>query len=203
VWGWIAAIASLASVLAGGGADPVQPAPPSVRRFWTSDAHAYASPWYTGRHRVMIGFGCTPAPYYDPAPGCPHSEGFHHGIDVALPCGAWLFSAVDGVVAPARGPGAPGPAYGPRAFRIRVSTGSTTGTGSTSGAGPTTGVDVLLGHVRVAYVHPGDRVHRGDLVARADRLGAPDGCHLHLEVRPAGGGYASAVDPASYLGLLR
>ena len=186
MWQWLAALVTVASVLAGGGADPVQPAPPQLRRFWAADSHAYASPWYVGRHRVMIGFGCTPAPYYDPSPSCPHGEGFHHGIDVALPCGAWLFAGVASRVAPAGGPGAPGPAYGPHAFRIR-----------------THGVDVLLGHVRTAYVHPGDVVRRGQVVARADRLGAPDGCHLHLEVRPAGGGFATAVDPAPYLRLTR
>ena len=186
MWQWLVAIASLVSALAAGGADPVQPAPPDVRRFWVADRHAYASPWFAGRHRVMIGFGCTPAPFYDPDPSCPAGEGFHHGVDVALPCGAWLFAGVDGVVAPATGPGAPGTAYGPRAFRIRSH-----------------GTDVLLGHVRTAYVRPGDVVRRGQVVARADRLGAPDGCHLHLEARPAGGGYTSAVDPARYLRLTR
>lgn len=29
---------------------------------------------------------------------------------------------------------------------------------------------------------------------------APDGCHLHLEVRPTGGSYLAAVDPARWLG---
>ena len=46
----------------------------------------------------MIGYGCTPAPYYDHDPRCPGAQGFHHGIDVAMPCGTPLFSAVGGVV---------------------------------------------------------------------------------------------------------
>lgn len=51
------------------------------------------------------------------------------------------------------------------------------------------------------YVAPGDVVRPGRLVARANDQGAPDGCHLHFEVRRAGGGLASAVDPAPYLRL--
>jgi murein DD-endopeptidase MepM/ murein hydrolase activator NlpD len=51
------------------------------------------------------------------------------------------------------------------------------------------------------YVGPGDVVRPGQLVARAGDEGAPDGCHLHFEVRRAGTGLAGAVDPAPYLRL--
>ena len=187
MWQWLVALAALMSALSGGGASPHQPAPAVARRFWVADQHRYASPWFAGRHRVMIGFGCTRAPYYDPDPRCPGGHGFHHGVDVAMPCGTWLFAGVAGRVAPAGGPGAPGPSYGPHAFRIRTADGT----------------DVLLGHVDEVYVGPGDVVRRGEPVARANRLGAPDGCHLHFETRPAGGGYTTAVDPARYLRLIR
>ena len=73
-------------------------APDGVRRFWTTDTHCYASPWFAGRHRVMIWFGCTPAPYYPPAAGCRGGMGFHHGIDVDMPRGTAVRSAVYGTV---------------------------------------------------------------------------------------------------------
>ena len=166
------------------------PAPASTEhsdprwRFFTRDRRPRTSPWFAGAHPVMIGYGCTVAPYYGHDPRCPGRQGFHHGIDVAMPCGTRLFSAVRGTVVDPRSAGAPGAAYGPYAFRIR-----------------TGAVDVLIGHVRKVYVDPGDAVRPGQLVARANDQGAPDGCHLHLEVRRAGAGLTGAVDPAPYLRL--
>jgi len=132
----------------------------------------------------MIGYGCTVAPYYTHDPRCPGRQGFHHGIDVAMPCGTKLFSDVRGTVVDPSSSGSPGAAYGPYAFRIR-----------------TGGVDVLIGHVKKVYVGPGDAVHPGQVIARANDQGAPDGCHLHFEVRHAGAGLSGAVDPAPYLHL--
>jgi murein DD-endopeptidase MepM/ murein hydrolase activator NlpD len=132
----------------------------------------------------MIGYGCTSAPYYDHDARCPGSEGFHHGIDVAMPCGTALFSAVDGVILDPRSSGAPGAAYGERPFRIRA------------GA-----YDVLVGHARQVFVEPGDRVRKGQRIALSSDSGAPDGCHLHFEVRRQGGGLSDAVDPAGLLQL--
>ena len=154
-------------------------------RFYSSDHRLHTSPWFAGRHRVMIGYGCTRAPYYSHDRRCPGRQGFHHGIDVAMPCGTRLFSAVRGRVVDPASAGAPGAAYGPYAFRIRTRTGR----------------DVLVGHVRRVYVDPGDRVRPGQLIARVNDQGAPDGCHLHFEVRRAGGGLSSAVRPAPYLQL--
>ena len=133
----------------------------------------------------MIGFGCTTAPYYDPDPHCPSSQGFHHGIDIAMPCGTELYAGVAGRVVDPSSSGAPGAAYGPFAFRLRADS-----------------HDILIGHVRTVFVHPGDTVTKGQRIALASDAGAPDGCHLHFEVRPAGGGYVDAVDPAAFLGLL-
>ncbi len=153
-------------------------------RFYTRDRTRHTSPWFAGRHRVMIGYGCTRAPYYSHDPRCPGRQGFHHGIDVAMPCGTPLTAGRRGRVLDPGSPGTPGPAYGPFAFRIR------------SGD-----VDILIGHVRKVYVGPGDPVRPGQRIARASDAGAPDGCHLHFEVRRAGGGLAEAVDPAPYLDL--
>ena len=164
---------------------PEDPADPRWR-FFTADRTRYTSAWFAGAHRVMIGFGCTTAPYYAHDPRCPGKQGFHHGIDVVMPCGTPLTSAVDGVVAPAFGPGKPDAAYGAYAFRIRVAT---------------AGVDILIGHVRTVDVRPGQAVARGQRIALSADEGAPDGCHLHFEVRSAAGGLATARDPLPLLGL--
>lgn len=134
----------------------------------------------------MVPFGCSPAPYYDHDPRCPGSQGFHHGVDVVMPCGTTITSDVDGVVAPTTGAGSLGAAYGPYAFRIRDAA---------------AGVDIVIGHVRTVYVEPGHRVTRGQRIALSSDQGAPDGCHLHFEVRAQGGGLSSARDPAAYLRL--
>jgi len=63
------------------------------------------------------------------------------------------------------------------------------------------GFDVVIGHTRKVFVGPGDRVRRGALFARVSDSGAPDGCHLHFEVRRPGGGVSAAVDPATLLAL--
>ena len=170
---------------------PHQTAKPSARpefdrrwRFYVTDRHRYASRWFAGRHRLMIGFGCTRAPYYDHDPRCPGREGFHHGIDVAMAGGTKLFSGVDGTVLPADAAGAPGPAYGVHPFRIH-----------------TGDVDVLIGHARRVFVRAGRHVRRGQPIALASDSGAPDGCHLHFEVRRHGTGLSGAIDPARWLRL--
>jgi murein DD-endopeptidase MepM/ murein hydrolase activator NlpD len=152
-------------------------------RFYTNDKAWHTSPWFAGAHRVMIGYGCNASPWYTHDPRCPGHEGFHHGIDIAMPCGTPLRSAVDGVVLDPSAPGAPGTAYGVHPFRIR------------SGDH-----DILIGHTITVFVHPGERVHPGQRIALAGDSGAPDGCHLHFEVRAAGGGLSTAIDPS---GLLR
>lgn len=166
-------------------ATPTRPYDADPRwRFYTDDRAWHTSPWFAGRHRVMIGFGCNTAPWYSPDPGCPGRQGFHHGIDVAMPCGTRLFSGVAGVVLDPSSPGTPGAAYGDSAFRIRSD-----------------GHDILIGHTRPPTVRPGDRVERGQPIALASDSAAPDGCHLHFEVRRAGGGVSAAVDPSDWLGL--
>jgi murein DD-endopeptidase MepM/ murein hydrolase activator NlpD len=159
------------------------PKPPSDPRwtFFSTDRARHGSPWYAGRHRVMIPFGCTPAPYYDPDPSCPNGQGFHHGIDVAIPCGTVLYAGRPAQVLPNDGLG---PAYGENPVLLRVDD-----------------RDVVVGHTLRVFVGAGDRVGAGERFALVGDSAAPDGCHLHFEVRPAGAGYLEAVDPAALLAL--
>lgn len=159
---------------------------PEGRRFWVKDDRFYYSDWYAGRHRKMINFGCTRAPYYDPDPRCADDRGYHHGIDVAMACGTRLFAGFRGRVVHPDSAGALGSAYGRKAFRIR---------------NHRFDKDFVIGHVRRVFVDPGDRVRRGQLIARASDAGAPDGCHLHFEVRPKRAGYAAAVNPRDFIRL--
>jgi murein DD-endopeptidase MepM/ murein hydrolase activator NlpD len=153
---------------------------PAGRKFWVKDRHPYTSPWYRGEHRRMINFGCTRAPYYPASPECPRGRGFHHGVDVSMRCGNPLFAGLRGRVVHPGAAGALGSAYGPHAFRIRNAA---------------RGIDVVIGHTRRVFVDPGERVRRGQRIALASDAAAPDGCHLHFEVRPAGGGYLDARNP--------
>ena len=176
-------------VAIGGAASPTASVRPSAgQRFWTSDTGFYTSPWYAGRHRKMIPVGCTRAPYYPPDPRCTGDRGFHHGLDIAMPCGTMLYSRYRARVVDPAAHGALGPAYGAAAFRLRSTR---------------LGTDFVIGHVRRVFVRPGQVVVPGQRIARSSDAAAPDGCHLHFEVRPAGGGYRSAVAPGRYLGLHR
>lgn len=150
------------------------------RRFWVKDKRRYRSPWYDGARRRMINFGCTRAPYYSPDPRCTRNRGFHHGLDMAMPCGTTLFSGLRGRVVDPSSAGSLGTAYGRNAFRIR---------------NHRFRVDIVIGHTRKVFVRPGQRVRRGQRIARASDMGAPDGCHLHFEVRPRRGSVTQAINP--------
>ncbi len=154
--------------------------PTGVKRFWTTDRRCYTSRWFAGAHRRMIPYGCTSAPWYAPSPRCSGRKGFHHGLDLAMPKGTRVYAGVAGRVV-TRGIGS---AYGDRAVIIR-----------------SRGRDVLLGHLSRRVVSHGDRVRKGDLVGRSGARGAPDGPHLHVEVRPARGSYRDAVSPRRVLRL--
>ena len=118
-----------------------------------------------------------------PRPALPGDEGFHHGLDIAIPCGTKLYA-------------------GKRAKVVDNAT-----LGSAYGANPVLlrnrklGWDLVIGHTRKVFVEPGDTVHRGDVFALASDSGAPDGCHLHFEQRAVEGGLDTAVWPRPLLGL--
>ena len=177
----VLAVLLLLAMLAPETAQAREPDPRWV--FYSKDTTRYTSPWFAGAHRIMIPFGCTEAPYYSHDPRCPGEEGFHHGIDIAMPCGTRLFSdrrawVVDHASL--------GPAYGTNPLLLR---------------NRRQGWDLVIGHTRQVFVEPGDKVHRGDVFARASDSGAPDGCHLHFEQRAVGGGVATAVRPRELLAL--
>ena len=155
-------------------------------QFFVKDTTRYRSDWFDGSQRIMIGYGCTPAPFYAPDSRC-DGDGFHHGIDVALPCRTTLRAGVRGRVIDPDRPGRPGPAYGSTAFRMRLQFRGE--------------YDVLIGHATRVFVRPGDRVRAGERIATAGARGSPDGCHLHFEQRRVDRGVGSAVNPARLLGL--
>lgn len=171
----------LASVLAAPRASAAEDDPRWV--FYTRDTTAYTSPWFAQAHRILIPFGCTPAPYYSPDSRCRDGRGFHHGIDIAMPCGTPLtarrrFRVVD--------PSGLGPAYGARPLRLRNAA---------------RGWDLVVGHAQEVMVQPGDRVRKGTVFALAGDSGAPDGCHLHFEKRAVGGELSTARHPRRLLAL--
>ena len=151
--------------------------------FYTSDKTRYTSPWFSGNHRIMVPYGCTSAPYYDPDPRCSDDHGYHHGIDVAMKCGTKLYARFGGVVV---SHASLGPAYGDSPMLIR---------------NRHRGYDLVIGHTRRVFAHPGDRIHRGQKIALASDNGAPDGCHLHFEKRAVKGDLDTATWPRKMLHL--
>lgn len=176
-------LALLVALLVPVAAPPAQAAGDPRWVFYTKDKTLYTSPWYAGAHRKMVPFGCTRAPYYSPDPRCRKNHGFHHGLDIAMRCGTRLYAGRNGWVV---SNDALGPAYGVNPLLIR---------------NYHLDRDFLLGHTRKVFVEPGDRIRRGMLLAKASDSGAPDGCHLHFEVRTAGGGLDTARRPLPYLDL--
>lgn len=151
--------------------------------FYTKDTTRYSSPWFRGAHRIMVPFGCTSAPYYDPDPRCEHDHGFHHGLDIAMRCGTPLYA---GVRLRVMSNDSLGPAYGDNPVLLR---------------NRKKHLDLVVGHTLKVYVDEGDMVSPGTMFARANDRGAPDGCHLHFEQRAVGGDLSTAVWPRPLLHL--
>ena len=159
--------------------DGARPDDPRWRFFGDDRARTFA--WYPGLARVMIPFGCTPAPYYSPDPTCPDGQGFHHGIDIALPCGTPLRA---GRAATVLDHGALGPAYGVNPVLLRVD-----------------GFDVVIGHTRKVSSgrvtgYGGARCSRGSPTAALPTAAiSTSRCADPAAVSP------TAVDPATLLAL--
>ncbi|KQW53602.1 hypothetical protein ASC77_04860 [Nocardioides sp. Root1257] len=151
--------------------------------FYSNDKTRYESPWFKGAHRIMVPFGCTSAPYYSPDSRCSGDRGFHHGLDIAMPCGTPLYAGRPFRVV---SNDSLGPAYGVNPLLLR---------------NRKLGWDLVIGHTRKVYVREGQVVRRGTLFARANDSGAPDGCHLHFEQRAVGGGLSTATWPRPLLAL--
>ena len=142
----------------------------------------FTSPWYSGVGRHMLPFGCTSAPYYARSAACAYRSGFHHGVDMAVRTGTVIKAGYSGRILDGS---TMGPAYGANRFRLRATVNGVT-------------KDFLIGHTAKNYVKVGQWVTAGQAIAVAGASGAPDGTHLHLEVRPVNGGLASAHNPYPY-----
>ena len=104
--------------------------------------------------------------------------GIHQGIDLATPLGSRITAIHAAEVIEVGIDG-----YGEHAIRLRERT-----------------VDVILGHLSRAVVRPGQRVRRGQLVGYSgEEGGISNGPHIHIEIRPIGGGFGTALDPMPYL----
>ena len=104
--------------------------------------------------------------------------GIHQGIDLATPLGSRITAIHAAKVIELGIDG-----YGEHAIRLRERT-----------------VDVILGHLSRAVVRPGQRVRRGQLVGYSgDEGGISTGPHIHVEIRPIGGEFGTAIDPMPYL----
>lgn len=152
------------------------------RRFYLngdpSQEGCFTSPWFEGAHPVMLSFGPTTAPWY--------ASGVHHGVDIDMPEGTPVRSAIAGTVH-VRPPNT-GASYGGNRLVVRSD-----------------GRDHVLGHLSRLAVTDGQQVKPGDLLGHSGMLGCEDldGPHLHFEVRPAGEGYRSALDPWPALRVTR
>jgi murein DD-endopeptidase MepM/ murein hydrolase activator NlpD len=103
---------------------------------------------------------------------------FHHGLDFAAPAGTPVHTVGQGHIIAA---GWSGSAYGNR-IKIRHPDGSVT----------------LYAHLSEIVRWRGS-VQAGDLIGRVGATGNATGPHMHLVVRPNGGGLDTAVDPAQWL----
>src|SRR5205085_8862860 len=106
---------------------------------------------------------------------------FHEGVDLVNGrCGDRVVCVIPGTVIRV-GFGTGG--YGPHGVAYRIGDGH----------------DIYFGHLNSTPLHVGQNVNPGDEIGRIGTLGFSNGCHLHFEVRPAGGAYRSSVNPAPWL----
>lgn len=140
--------------------------------------------WWRGQFPITQSFGCTDFGYEarEPWRRCPPGlPKFHDGIDVGMRCGTALIAP--GRLTVVSVGGSEQQSFGPFYPRLRLPS----------------GYDILLGHVQRTVVRPGQVVSAGSPIAYVGTFGYSTGCHLHFEVRPAGGGWGSAVEPSAFL----
>lgn len=141
-------------------------------------AAAQTSGWWPGNPSISQGYGPTSLTLEPPGHGFAH---WHAGIDVAMACGTplstpyWATVENDADAIPN--------GFGSIHRTLRLDDGH----------------DVILGHVQAWYPAVGTRIPPGTRVADAGTQGNSTGCHVHFEVRPAGGRFGSDVDPTAWM----
>ncbi len=104
---------------------------------------------------------------------------FHEGLDYAAPYGAAILAVADGVVTAT---GFAGTAGNRTIIRHTDTDGSV--------------VDSIYMHQSAAFVYVGQEVRGGEHIGNVGSTGRSTGPHLHLEIRPGGGG---PVNPGHWL----
>ena len=144
----------------------------------TSPASAQTSGWYSGNQTISQGYGPSSFTFEPAGHGYAH---WHSGIDVAFGCGSALVTPYWATVVNDADaiPNGFGSIY--RTLRLDE------------------GHDVILGHVQAWYATVGTRIPPGTHVADVGTQGNSTGCHVHFEVRPAGGRFGTDIDPTAWL----
>ena len=96
----------------------------------------------------------------------------HNGVDIAIPIGTPLFSAIDGTVITAKNSG---------------------NAGNMVSVQKEDGWIVTFMHMDSFAVSAGQKVKKGQLVGRSGNTGGSTGPHLHLEVKNADGKYVNPI----------
>jgi murein DD-endopeptidase MepM/ murein hydrolase activator NlpD len=102
-------------------------------------------------------------------------QGFHAGIDIAVPEGSWVGAGADGVVTVA-GDGIGH--YGKAVFIDHED-----------------GYETQYGHLSKIFVHVGQRVKARQLIAKSGSTGRVTGPHLHFTIKKNG----VPKDPLRYI----
>lgn len=121
----------------------------------------------------------------------------HTGLDIPLACGTALYAPFDGVVDCVGEAGTPRWGQGCGAYRDvdGGGVGNLTILLDTQYQGSP--VKLTLGHVRQAFVRPGDRVKAGQRVAT---VGSMNGCHVHVETSINRNGTYYLIEPRTAMG---
>ena len=97
---------------------------------------------------------------------------FHNGVDIAVPTGTSLYSAVNGTV---------------------IDSHYSTSAGNMITIQTETGWKVTFMHMDSRVISQGEKVKQGQLVGYSGNTGNSTGPHLHLEVKNAEGEYVNPI----------